>query len=589
MATSIFELFGTIMVDNKDANKSLSETDSKAGKLAKTFVGGAKKVAAFGAAAVGAATAGVGAVTKMASSAAGAMDEIDKASQKMGISTQAYQEWDHVMQLSGMDISTMKNGLKTLSIAMTGVSEEGEETTAEFEKLGVSVKDANGNLRPTEEVMNDVIAALADMEEGAERTAISTKLFGRAGVEMAPMLNSGSDAIAAMKQEAHDLGLVFSDEAVKSGAQLNDTMGNVKASFEAAKTSLGVSLMPVVQKFAELLLQYIPKISEIFNKLSPILISLFERLMPPLMDVVDAVLPVIFDLLDALMPIFMDLIDMVLPIVVDMLNLISPLLKLVSELLQPILDLVNLLLKPILDFVHWIFGGIVDGLTDVTDGLDGEGGLLGGLGSVSDFIFGDFSEAFDLLGGVIGEAVSLIGDAFKGIINFLRDPKQALSDFFDWASNKISTVWESLKTIATGVGDLIDAKEAEEKAHQNYATVHAAYEANADKIVKYNGSTYSFASKADANAFRREHGIPELAEGAVLEPNKPFMAIVGDQKHGTNVEAPLDTIKQAVAEVIGSLQVNVLCNIQNDMDRTYSIMQERSWIEYNRTNVKQFG
>ena len=111
----------------------------------------------------------------------------------------------------------------------------------------------------------------------------------------------------------------------------------------------------------------------------------------------------------------------------------------------------------------------------------------------------------------------------------------------------------------------------------------------ADKIVEYNGATYSFTSKDKANAFRREHGLPELAEGAVLEPNKPFMAIVGDQKHGTNVEAPLDTIKQAVAEVIGSLQVNVLCNIQNDMDRTYSIMQERSWIEYNRTNVQQFG
>ena len=472
MATSIFELFGTIMVDNKDANKSLSETDSKAGKLAKTFVGGAKKVAAFGAAAVGAATAGVGAVTKMASSAAGAMDEIDKASQKMGISTQAYQEWDHVMQLSGMDISTMKNGLKTLSIAMTGVSEEGEETTAEFEKLGVSVKDANGNLRPTEEVMNDVIAALADMEEGAERTAISTKLFGRAGVEMAPMLNSGSDAIAAMKQEAHDLGLVFSEEAIKSGAQLNDTMGNVKASFEAAKTSLGVSLMPVVQKFAELLLQYMPKITEIFNKLSPILISLFERLMPPLMDVVDAVLPVIFDLLDALMPIFMDLIDMVLPIVVDMLNLISPLLKLVSELLKPILDLVNLLLKPILDFVHWIFGGIVDGLTDVTEGLDGEGGLLGGLGSVSDFIFGDFSEAFDLLGGVIGEATSLIGDAFRGIVNFIKDPKQALGDFFEWAGNKLSNLKSSLSTIITGIGDLIEEKER--KAESDKMTPYLA-------------------------------------------------------------------------------------------------------------------
>lgn len=45
--------------------------------------------------------------------------------------------------------------------------------------------------------------------------------------------------------------------------------------------------------------------------------------------------------------------------------------------------------------------------------------------------------------------------------------------------------------------------------------------------------------------------IPHLARGAVLPANKPFLAVVGDQKNGTNVEAPLETIKQAVSEVMG--------------------------------------
>jgi phage-related protein len=46
--------------------------------------------------------------------------------------------------------------------------------------------------------------------------------------------------------------------------------------------------------------------------------------------------------------------------------------------------------------------------------------------------------------------------------------------------------------------------------------------------------------------------IPALAKGAVIPPNAPFMAMLGDQRHGTNVEAPLETIQQAVANVIGS-------------------------------------
>ncbi len=49
-----------------------------------------------------------------------------------------------------------------------------------------------------------------------------------------------------------------------------------------------------------------------------------------------------------------------------------------------------------------------------------------------------------------------------------------------------------------------------------------------------------------------EISIPRLAQGAVIPPNKEFMAVLGDQSHGTNIEAPLDTIKQAVAEVMGA-------------------------------------
>lgn len=46
--------------------------------------------------------------------------------------------------------------------------------------------------------------------------------------------------------------------------------------------------------------------------------------------------------------------------------------------------------------------------------------------------------------------------------------------------------------------------------------------------------------------------IPALARGAVLPANKPFLAMVGDQSHGTNVEAPLSTIQEAVAQVMGA-------------------------------------
>jgi hypothetical protein len=63
------------------------------------------------------------------------------------------------------------------------------------------------------------------------------------------------------------------------------------------------------------------------------------------------------------------------------------------------------------------------------------------------------------------------------------------------------------------------------------------------------GSTWSGVSTISSVA------LPRLATGAVIPPNKEFMAILGDQKHGTNIEAPLDTIKQAVAEVLANTNV----------------------------------
>ena len=60
--------------------------------------------------------------------------------------------------------------------------------------------------------------------------------------------------------------------------------------------------------------------------------------------------------------------------------------------------------------------------------------------------------------------------------------------------------------------------------------------------------------------------IPRLAQGAVIPPNKEFLAMLGDQSHGTNIEAPLDTIKQALAEVMGNIQVENTGNAVMELD-----------------------
>lgn len=653
MATSIFELFGTIMVDNTKADESITKTEKKAESLAKSFAGGAKKVAKFGAAVVGAGATAVGSITKLASETASTMDVIDKASQRMEISAESYQEFAHAAELSGVEMSTLEAAAKKLDGDMT-----------------------------FDQAMDEIYA----LQTAEERAAKAAELFGEGvAYKMTPMINASAEDMAAMKQEAHDLGLVMSEEDVKAGAALGDTLANLKNSFGAIVTKLGASLMPVVQKFADLLLRYMPKVQELFDRISPILTDLFDKLMPPLMDMAEAILPIIFSLLESLLPIFTQIAEAVLPIFTDLisklapilaqiaekimplisdllsavipildavwplvstlldlaLSLLDPLMKLVENLLppitslikgltpiietianiltpivnlisailapvlntivtlltpltaalqilnpilevlngilKPILDVINLILSPIMDFVNFLFGDITEGVDGVTSSL-GEGGLLGSLGSVSGFLFGDFSEAFSAFGSIMGEATSLIGDAFHGIINFLDDPKQAISDFVDWAGGKLN----SIKQTFSGIGDLIEEKQR--KAESDKMTPYL------EEVKKraYAG-TLDTTDKAQMNAIRAEYGLPALANGAVLEPNKPFLAVVGDQTSGTNVEAPLDTIKQALREELEQIVVNVVFNVNNDADRMYEIVKERSWTERARTSSVQFG
>ena len=67
--------------------------------------------------------------------------------------------------------------------------------------------------------------------------------------------------------------------------------------------------------------------------------------------------------------------------------------------------------------------------------------------------------------------------------------------------------------------------------------------------------------------------IPYLAQGAVLPANKPFLAVVGDQRHGTNVEAPLATIQQAVAQVTGEQTSAILAGFASSLEVQREILQ----------------
>jgi hypothetical protein len=283
----IFKLVGSIFIDNESANQSLAKTDEKANSVGNTLLKGVTSAGKFALGIGAAAGAGATALMGVATKSAEAADEIDKMSQKMGISKQGYQEWSYVMGQNGMNIDTLNAGMKTLVNQMESASNGSATASSYFEQLGISIYDANGNLKDQETMLNETIYALADVEDMTMRSALATDLFGKAGTEMLPMLNSGSEGMKALTERSHELGLIMSDEAVGAGVLLGDTMDDVKQSFGAVVTKIGVEVMPIIQTLLEWILAHMPEIQNIVGEafvfvqdIITVVIDLIKALMP---------------------------------------------------------------------------------------------------------------------------------------------------------------------------------------------------------------------------------------------------------------------------------------------------------------------
>lgn len=231
----LFNLMATIGLDSTAFDEGLNSVKDKASSLG-NLVSGGFKTAGVAIAAVGtAALAAGGAIVKGAGDVAAYGDNIDKMSQKMGISAQAYQEWDAVLQHSGTSIEALKPSMKTLA-------KQAEANSDAFQKLGISEEEVASLSQ--EDLFAKVITGLQDMGEGAERTAVASELLGKGAIELGALMNTSAEDTQAMRDRVHELGGVMSDDAVKAAAAYQDALQDMQTAFSGLSRNLMGSFMP---------------------------------------------------------------------------------------------------------------------------------------------------------------------------------------------------------------------------------------------------------------------------------------------------------------------------------------------------------
>lgn len=232
---NLFDLAAKLTLDSSDYEQGLKNAENEGSG----FGGKLKSAMKIGAAAVtavtGTVTALTGALVGGANEVATYGDNIDKMSQKMGISSDAFQEWDAVLKHNGSSIESMSKGMITLQKKAAANSDA-------FEKLGLTQEQVAS--MSTEDLFAATIEGLQNMGEGAERTALAAELLGGAAKELGPTLNMSAKETEAMKKRVHELGGVMSEDAVKSAAAYKDQLQDMQTAFSGMKRGLLSDFMP---------------------------------------------------------------------------------------------------------------------------------------------------------------------------------------------------------------------------------------------------------------------------------------------------------------------------------------------------------
>lgn len=178
-----------------------------------------------------------------------AADELMTLSKQTGIATDELQKMKYASDLVDVSVEEITGAMSKMKKNMASTS---KDTQAAFAQIGVSVTDANGQLRNTTDVFYEVLQGLSNISNETERDIVAMQLFGKSADQLAGIIDDGGEALKNLGQEAQDLGLIMSEDTLSSLNDVNDSIDKLKAKANGEIAQSGAkameALMPVFDK-----------------------------------------------------------------------------------------------------------------------------------------------------------------------------------------------------------------------------------------------------------------------------------------------------------------------------------------------------
>ena len=222
----------------KRLGNSMQGVEGKAKNLGMAVRGvGSAFKALFAAAAV----AGFSAFVK------GAIDSADafgKLSTRTGIAADKLQAFANAGKLADVSQSDLETGLRTLARTQAEAADGVATYSEAYAKLGLSVKKADGSLKPSDQLLGEIADKFQDLPNGPEKAAVAMDIFGRSGSKLITLLNGGTEALERFNYET-------SENFAQNAELFNDKITTLQIQFDGFRMQLADALLPTLNSIIE--------------------------------------------------------------------------------------------------------------------------------------------------------------------------------------------------------------------------------------------------------------------------------------------------------------------------------------------------
>ena len=247
-----YKNFGSVAAQQvKLAGEKMQEVGGKIEGAGKAFAPVSAAAAAAGGALIG---TGYKAVT--------AADDLNTLAKQTGLTTEDLQKMQYASDLIDVSFESITGATKKLKKSMTGHDET-------WKKLGISVKDADGNMKDVRTVFFETVNALSKVKNETEKDQLAMDLFGKSADELAGVIDDGGAALNEYGDKARDLGLILDQETLDSLNKTNDALDTMKAQLGGSVVRLGATMAQVLAPAVEKIAGAVEQLTVWLGKLSP--------------------------------------------------------------------------------------------------------------------------------------------------------------------------------------------------------------------------------------------------------------------------------------------------------------------------------